>query len=144
MTRSKLFLLLNALLYVLLAVLVAAAAIGLYREGAAVRASGDALFWIFTREKAAQRLSALAPLLFLALGMSAAGLILGIGADGAKKPAQVQPPFPLPAHPRRTAAVRCAVLIAALGMILAGILNGSMRDVLVKAINLCMECVGLG
>ena len=36
MTRSKLFLLLNALLYVLLAVLAAAAAIGLYREGKCV------------------------------------------------------------------------------------------------------------
>lgn len=40
--------------------------------------------------------------------------------------------------------VRIAVLAAAAAMIIAGALNGSLRDVLVKAINLCTECVGLG
>ena len=40
--------------------------------------------------------------------------------------------------------VRIIVLAAAAAMIVAGALNGSLRDVLVKAINLCTECVGLG
>ncbi len=142
MTRTKLFLFLQALLCVLLAVLGAASLIALYREGAALRASGDTLAWIFSREKAAQRMAALAPLFFLSLGMTAAGLILGIRQEAAR-PAP-KPMAPLPAAPRRTAIVRTAVLIAAVGMIAAGVLNGSMRDVLVKAVNLCMECVGLG
>ena len=35
---------------------------------------------------------------------------------------------------------------AALGVafIVVGALNGGMRDVLYKAINICMECIGLG
>jgi len=40
--------------------------------------------------------------------------------------------------------VRVIVLAAAVAMIIAGALNGSLRDVLIKAINLCTECVGLG
>ena len=40
--------------------------------------------------------------------------------------------------------VRIIVLAAAAAMIIAGALNGSLRDVLIKAINLCTECIGLG
>ena len=29
-------------------------------------------------------------------------------------------------------------------MLVAGVLNGGMRDVLVKAVNICTECIGLG
>ena len=32
----------------------------------------------------------------------------------------------------------------AAAMIAAGVLNGGMRDVLIKAINICTECIGLG
>ena len=40
--------------------------------------------------------------------------------------------------------VRAAVLIASVALIAAGIYNGGMFDVLVKAINICTECIGLG
>ena len=43
-----------------------------------------------------------------------------------------------------TASSRIVAALMALAMIAAGVLNGGMRDVLVKAINLCTECVGLG
>ena len=36
------------------------------------------------------------------------------------------------------------LILAAIAMIAAGILNGSMRDVWGKAIILCRECVGIG
>ena len=36
------------------------------------------------------------------------------------------------------------LILAAAAMIIAGILNGSMRDVWGKAVKLCMECVGIG
>lgn len=41
-------------------------------------------------------------------------------------------------------AARIAVFAAAVILIVAGILNGGMFDVLVKAINICTECIGLG
>ena len=39
---------------------------------------------------------------------------------------------------------RAVVLAAAIVFILLGIFNGSMKDVLYKAINICTECIGLG
>lgn len=40
--------------------------------------------------------------------------------------------------------LRVVILIIAISMIIVGILNGSARDVLYKAITICAECVGLG
>ncbi len=41
-------------------------------------------------------------------------------------------------------ALRMALYTAAIVLIVWGVLNGGMRDVLVKAINICTECIGLG
>lgn len=53
---------------------------------------------------------------------------------------------PKPADlPARTAAViRLVLMILAVILLAAGVRNGGMRDVLVKAINICTECIGLG
>ena len=40
--------------------------------------------------------------------------------------------------------LRVFLVVAAVGMILAGIFNGSANDVLQKAIRICTECIGLG
>ena len=40
--------------------------------------------------------------------------------------------------------IRGALFAAAAALIALGILNGGMRDTLVKAINICTECIGLG
>ena len=39
---------------------------------------------------------------------------------------------------------RCLLLAAAIALIALGVLNGGMHDLLVKAINICTECIGLG
>lgn len=36
------------------------------------------------------------------------------------------------------------LIAAAVAMIVAGVLNGSMRDVWGKAIEICLECIGIG
>lgn len=41
-------------------------------------------------------------------------------------------------------AVRGVLLVLAVTFIIVGICNGGARDVLVKAINICQECIGLG
>lgn len=41
-------------------------------------------------------------------------------------------------------AIRGAILIIAVTFIIVGIVNGGAHDVLVKAINICQECIGLG
>ncbi|MBO6163647.1 MAG: thioredoxin [Lachnospiraceae bacterium] len=40
--------------------------------------------------------------------------------------------------------IQAVLLAAAVILIIAGIFNGSARDVLYKAITICSECVGLG
>ncbi|MBO5295059.1 MAG: thioredoxin [Clostridia bacterium] len=40
--------------------------------------------------------------------------------------------------------VRLVILAVAVTLIVLGILNGGMRDVLGKAIKICTECIGLG
>lgn len=43
-----------------------------------------------------------------------------------------------------TFVLRIVLLIAAVAMIIAGIFNGGVQDVLQKAIKICTECIGLG
>ena len=40
--------------------------------------------------------------------------------------------------------VRVALGVTAITFIVLGVLNGGMRDVFIKAINICTECIGLG
>lgn len=46
--------------------------------------------------------------------------------------------------PQHTGAVRLLLYGAAVVFILLGVMNGGLYDVLVKAINICTECIGLG
>ena len=48
------------------------------------------------------------------------------------------------AKPSRMGHVRIALYAVAMVLIVLGIHNGGMRDVLIKAINICTECIGLG
>ena len=40
--------------------------------------------------------------------------------------------------------LRIVLFIIAIILIIAGIVNGSMSDVLIKATKICAECIGLG
>ena len=40
--------------------------------------------------------------------------------------------------------ISIALIAIAIGLIVVGVFNGSARDVLYKAINICTECIGLG
>ena len=59
-------------------------------------------------------------------------------------------PHPLPAGPdktgtgRRKNAVRLSLIFLAMVFIVLGAANGSALDVLIKAITICSECIGLG
>ena len=45
---------------------------------------------------------------------------------------------------RKTVVLRTALIVIALAMIAAGIVNGGMDDVLAKGSAICTECVGIG
>lgn len=44
----------------------------------------------------------------------------------------------------RKQALWAALLVAAVLLILLGVLNGGAQDVLTKAVKICSECIGLG
>ncbi len=143
MSWKKAFLILQAVLCALLAVLLAAGAIGIYREGAAARALNP-LESIYTPELVAEKLGSLIPLILLLTVLSATGIVLGIRDPRADRPAEAPGPVEHRGNPGREALVRKILLAAAAVLIVLGILNGSAYDVLVKAIHICTECVGLG
>ena len=58
-------------------------------------------------------------------------------AGAAAAPGPVDPP-------KKTAIPQVVIIVAAVVLIIAGAFNGSVRDVLYKAITICTECVGLG
>jgi len=258
MTKSKVYLIINAILCIALGILLVSSAVGIYREGIALRQTGDALSWIYTKEKAADAFAPIAPVFLGAVVLMITGLIMNIRDPRANLPVKdneisrdlllsrirtpsgellkemrkeklykaggwtafglcmvpvllyLVNPSNFPAgdpesmfsslmwrilpwtafgfgclmlstflqsrcirrqisaaelqlkqthcdnpvnsasacsvknQDRLLTVVRIVLFAAALAMIAAGILNGSMRDVLIKAINLCTECVGLG
>ena len=146
MNKNRIFLIVQSVLCVILAVLLAAAAIGICGEGLALKAA-DPLHGIFTREKAAAALVPVWPLLAVSLGLTITGLFLGVGDRNADKPSRFRPENkkeqtkPLA---RKTRQLRIALLILAAVLIIAGVFNGSAKDVFGKAVKICTECVGLG
>ena len=85
MNKSRLFLIVQSVLCIILVVMLAVAAIGIYREGLALKAT-DPLSWIYTCDKAAVALRPVLPLLALSLVMTAVGLFLGIRDENGEKP----------------------------------------------------------
>ena len=143
MSKRKAFLIMSSVLWVLTVLLLAGAVIGLYREGAALRGA-DPLASVFTRERAADRLRPLLPLVFLCLGMTVVGLISGI-RDESPEPESLKPGCPVENKTlRRTRGLRISLLALAVVLILAGVHNGGAWDVFSKAIRICTECIGLG
>ena len=161
MTTKKAYLILQAALCTLLVIILISTAVGIYRDGLERRAQNP-LEPIYTRELVLEKLKPVAPLFFLSLGFGAAGLVLGVKDEKAGKPVKpVNNPEPNrtsadspAAEPDRagkkkstgkgTGLLQAVLILAAVALIAAGVLNGSARDVLYKAAKICTECVGLG
>ena len=88
MSRNKTYLIVQAALWALAAAWMAAMAIRMYVEGAAIQASGELFYYIYTREKVGEALRPMLPLIFGAVGMTVAGWILGVKDERADKPVQ--------------------------------------------------------
>lgn len=144
-TKSAVFLLPYAAVYGMLAGLFCAQAIGIYQEGMTRRADNP-LASIYTPEIVAEKLSILAPLFFIAVGLVIGGLLAGVKNANAGKPMRngIRPKLKTKTRQIRPGVVQAALLAAAAVFILLGVFNGSALDVLTKAIKICTECIGLG
>ena len=85
MTRNKILLIAQSLLCVVLVVMLAVSAIGIYRNGIAEKAENP-LAWVYTREKAAAALKPVLPVFLLAVGVTAACAVLHVRDENADKP----------------------------------------------------------
>ena len=140
MKRKRLYLAIQSIVCILLALLLIAAVVDACRDGIAARAE-DPLAPIFSREIAAERLVPLAPLFFAAAALTAVGLILGV-KDESRSRTVKSGKVENRSFDGKT--LRVILLLAAAALILAGLLSGSARDVFAKAVKICTECVGLG
>ncbi len=191
MSKKEVFLYIQAALWLLWTILMAAMAIRIYCEGAAYQAQGHPEVWIFTREKVTAAFAACAPVFLAALVMTIAGAVKGIRDEKADQLVPDPDLIRIYKAERRAAGrnqsgdtgissgetgrlqsraadeaehggmsgkaseassgkarklriMRAAVFVLAAVFIIAGVFNGSMEDVLIKAINICTECIGLG
>lgn len=64
--------------------------------------------------------------------------------DGFKQPELINKARTVAGSNIALIATRSIVFVIAVAFIIVGVLNGGARDVLVKAINICQECIGLG
>ena len=98
---------------------------------------------VYSRQIVAERFGRIAPAVYVYLAAVAAGLVWQAAA-GEKKP-RPDVTAPSAARPvKNLAAARLILLAAGAALMVLGILNGGAHDVLVKAVNICTECIGLG
>ena len=119
----------------------AVCALIIYSRGLAAKAA-DPTAWIYSREIVGKYML---PFILLAIAtgiVALVGILAGIRDEMKKNPADDE------ASGKRKNTIltitRCVVLAAAIALIIIGIVNGSARDTLYKAITICTECVGLG
>ena len=151
MDKRKMLLYLQSALCILWVILMAAAAIRIYTTGLAYQAQGHPEAWIYTREKAVEAIGRYLPILLLAVISNIACVFLGVRDEDQDKP--VRDPDLMEIYKkegngeeraRKLKTARIAVFAVAVVFVIAGIMNGSMEDMLIKAVNICTECIGLG
>ena len=120
----------------------------LYVRGTAAVQAGAAES-VFTREQAAGLLrlfmipALLLTVLLIAAALAGVKTAQNVSADR-KLSTSLSPVESVCAHRGLNGKRVWLILIFAAGLIAAGILNGGLKDVLIKAINICTECIGLG
>ena len=142
---QKTLLLLIQFLVIGICVGLIASGVVLYMQGtAAVKAQTAEA--VFTREQAAAVLCLFLIPALLLMALLIAAALLGIkNAPGNGKTAASLGEAEYICARREMSAKRVWLMLAiAAGLMGAGIMNGGLRDVLIKAINICTECIGLG
>ena len=154
MKRDNLIMTAQAVLCAVIAALLIAGALSLYLDGAAKQAEGDLFSYMFTRERVGAKLLPILPLLLCSLALTIAGVILGIRDRNADKPmnsekllrdlGNIRESAVHQQADQKTRILRTAMLVIALALIVIGIINGGLEDVLAKGAAICTECIGLG
>ncbi len=159
MEKKKVFLIIQSFICILVVMMLAFATVGVYKEGKARKEENPSAH-IYTKEESVAAAAPGMMVAFLGLGISVACWIMGVKDENADKPVSFArigkdpvtgrtcKPFDemkkkvIP--PEKLKIIRLVVLALAVIFIIAGIANGNMYAIMIKAINICTECVGLG
>lgn len=135
-----------AVMTVLICLLFVWQAADIYRTGNRAEnfsAPGVRIEQMYTRDDIAARFERIAPAVYAYIALVAVGLVWQTAAGEKKpRPAAIAPAEKKPA--RHLTQARLVLLGAAIALVVLGAMNGGARDVLVKAVNICTECIGLG
>lgn len=126
--------------------------VDIYASGTAQRTEAGVLLQpIYRWDDVAARLTSLAPLLWGYAAFAAVALVLHAFARANQREPEARRSSPSHKHEaepirneKPVRAIRIALYALAFIMVAWGVMNGGLRDVLVKAINICTECIGLG
>lgn len=142
MKKRNIWLIVQSALCILIAAMLSCSAIRIYLDGSAYQAAGHPTEWIYTREKAVSALIPVLPVFIISLGVNLFCVVKEFKDEEADKPVH-DIEFKRNSE-SKLSVVRWVLMAAAIVFVIMGIQNGSMEDVLVKAIKICTECVGLG
>ena len=151
MNKKKVFLIIQSILCFLVMTYFAVCSIIIYNKGLAVKAV-DPTAWIYSRELVGKYLLPVLPVAIITIIMALVGIFAGIRDENQDKlvksiEMKKNPEYDEASEKKKITmltVIRYVVLVAAITMIIIGIINGSARDTLYKAITICTECVGLG
>ena len=147
MPKNKTLSIVFTVLTLLLCVLLCTAVISLYCEGLARRAAtGSDSEPIFTPESIGRWLPWVLSLLGLWLAIGIVAAVTGYLATARTFVSRPKGRVENMGYENKKWKTWVWVLLAAaaLALIVLGICNGGLRDVLGKAVNICSECIGLG
>lgn len=145
---AKAFLILRritALATLLVTALLCLGCINIYLAGQSSENLVDGVYLspVFTREIVGEQLLRFAPVFVIyGLIVSACFVVQAISRTKTE-PHHAPHPVRYTDTPRQ-GTIRLVLAVLALLFIILGVMNGGARDVLVKAINICTECIGLG
>ena len=143
MNKKKVFLIIQSVLCFLTMAYPAVCSLIIYIHGIAAKTT-DPTAWIYSRELVGKYML---PFLLLAIAtivMAIVGILMGIRDENQDKPIiniemkKNPEPDEVAAKKKHTilTVIRCVVLVAAITLIIIGIINGSARDTLYKAITI--------
>ena len=139
-----------ALLWAAVCLMLGWQAVSLYRIGNRPEnfsAPGVRIDPVFSRDRAAAALAPVLPVFLVFLAVLILALILRAGREpGPIVPLRFPPNAARAEKDGGTFAPRLRAILYVLAgaLIVLGVVNGGLYDVLVKAINICTECIGLG
>lgn len=100
---------------------------------------------VYSASLVSERLSMVSPLLLIYAVLAVVTVVtqLCFGKPQRTK-VRIRPCPPREQGGKTVLAARIAILCLGVLFIVLGVMNGGSRDVLIKAINICTECIGLG